>query len=126
MCLYMRSKLFEMPEKIDDGRLDFMIDLLDVIKAKRAASILFSFRKTKAIEASGYAILCCLSDTLREHTQRSSVVALSKNVEAKFIRKILTNEGERGFLKIEEMKMETSSFLFRGVAQGIDPSFPDA
>ena len=120
----MKEKTIKMPETIHDGRLDLILAILDLIQSKQSeAKILFDFQKTKVIEASGYAILCCLSDALREHQKTSGVFGLQKIKHAEFIRKLLENKPSNTFLPIVKMKLVTPTFILKGLEQCIDPSF---
>ncbi len=60
--------LLRFPEVIDDGRLDWVLNLLN--EAQGCHTVSLDWSKTKELSPAGYAILCCLNDFFVEQKNR--------------------------------------------------------
>lgn len=67
-----------LPATIDDGRLDWALDLLERSRSAGKAPLRLNWRKVKSISPAGMAVLACLFDTFVEQGNRINCVFVAR------------------------------------------------
>jgi anti-sigma regulatory factor (Ser/Thr protein kinase) len=120
------STLITLPQTIDDGRLDNILLLLD--ESKRLGNtdeeIIIDWGKTSTISPAGYAILCCVFDSLIE--QRNKVRNLNIPTPLKKNPLVHNFDGIRRFSTLPQPdinNIEEVDLIVRGNSTSIDLPF---
>jgi hypothetical protein len=111
---------FLLPKKIDDGRLDLLLEIIASIKISKQLSI--SFEKTTSISPAGYAILFAIFDAACEQKISIDIQNLTKNQ----LPPILQEHSKKkinGFIPIENASYENSQMIIYGKSASIAPEF---
>ncbi len=101
-----------MPKAIDGGRIDLILQMLEVLRVSDKIGI--SFENTEYISPAGYAILAILCDAICEHgTEIVLVRSPSLAALPSYLLKI-GKKGKSSFLAIEEFEFELDQVLVFG------------
>ncbi|MEI8347525.1 MAG: hypothetical protein WCG27_08655 [Pseudomonadota bacterium] len=116
-----------MPQIINDGRIDYLLKIIEFIKKTPRKEIIFDFVNNQKIEIAGLAILDCLSDLLHEHHIASKIMGMNKkNGQHQFMAKILsTSNKHSALLPVREMSFKKSDCILWGFEQGLSPLLMD-
>lgn len=129
MRLYIKEKLFELPQEIGDGRLDLLLEIFQYIwSSDQSKALVLDFSKTLSITPSGLAIMACLADCLRENSIVCRVQKLSDKIPSySFLSAILFNvpSGKTQLRPIQEMAINLKDQILQGVSLAIAPGFLD-
>lgn len=103
----------QLPETIDDGRLDWALTLL--ARSKTDREIRLDWRKTLEISPAGTAILCCLFDTFVEQGCQVRCVFVPKRFRQLPVVRNLIEVRDFSALPAPEIQdVETKDLLLRG------------
>ncbi|OFZ51339.1 MAG: hypothetical protein A2381_06230 [Bdellovibrionales bacterium RIFOXYB1_FULL_37_110] len=120
----MKDHVITLPKFIDDGRIDNILELLNLVRTKDSSFIL-DFTEVKEISAAGLVILNCISDSIIEHKRKVGVKNLSLSSSLNNHIKNLFNYQSNQMLSMTQMAYEDKNNIVWGAINSLDPSFPD-
>jgi len=120
----MKDQKVVLPQLIDDGRIDNILELLNLVRSKDTSFIL-DFSEVKEISAAGLAILNCISDSIIEHKRKVVVKNLLLSSSLNNHIKNLFNYQSNQMLSMAQMAYEDENNIVSGAINSLDPSFPD-
>ncbi|MFA4972083.1 MAG: hypothetical protein WC683_05685 [bacterium] len=114
-----------LPNHIDDGRLDWALDLLESSRSAKKKYLRLNWKDVKSISPAGMAILCCLFDAFIEQSNRIDCLFVPKHLrEIPVIRNMIRISEFSTLPPPEANSFEDASMILRG-RTSLDPLFAE-
>lgn len=116
---------FHLPTKIDDGRLDWALELLERSRSAGKKPLRLNWRKVISISPAGMAILACLFDTFVEQGNRVKCTFVAKRFkDIPTISNMMKIADFRALPQSDANSFEDDAMILRG-RTSLDPLFAE-